>query len=187
MHLSPTRGQFQAPRWLIGPMSVLLLGIVLLPNLSTPVMAIPDASPGVPTLPVPALRSESDEPPATTLTGVASWYGKVMAGRLTASGERFRPSELTAAHRTLPFGTRVRVIDLATGHSVVVKITDRGTLYPDRVIDLSSGAARKLGILRAGVARVRLELLKPQNSQAACSSCLAKTTTRPFTFPVSNP
>jgi rare lipoprotein A len=92
--------------------------------------------------------------------GNASWYGAVLEGHRTASGETFRKDELTAAHRTLPFGTLVRVVDVKSGKSVVVRINDRGVLFPDRIIDLSSGAAEGLGILRAGVAKVRLEILK---------------------------
>jgi len=84
----------------------------------------------------------------------------VLDGHPTASGEIFDKDEMTACHRTLPFGTLVRVVDVNSGKSVVVKINDRGVLSPDRVIDLSSGAARELGILREGIAKVRLEVLK---------------------------
>lgn len=92
--------------------------------------------------------------------GNASWYGAVLEGHRTASGDIFRKDEMTAAHRTLPFGTLVRVVDVKSGKSVVVRINDRGVLFPDRIIDLSSGAAEGLGILRSGVAKVRLEILK---------------------------
>ncbi|SNT37220.1 rare lipoprotein A [Granulicella rosea] len=98
--------------------------------------------------------------------GLASWYGSVLDGHPTASGEIFDKDQLTACHRTLPFGTMVRVVDVTSGKSVVVKINDRGVLSPDRVIDLSSGAARELGILRAGIAKVRLEVLKNNWRQA---------------------
>ena len=97
--------------------------------------------------------------PLTMLSGMASWYGTVFEGQKTASGEIFSQNALTACHRTLPFGTVVRVVDVNSGKSVIVRITDRGVLTPDRVIDLSAGAARQLGILSAGVARVRLEIL----------------------------
>ena len=80
--------------------------------------------------------------------------------RCCMDGGTFDESEMTAAHQTLPFGTQVRVVDVSTGRSVVVKITDRGAFSPGRVIDLSSAAADSLGILRSGVARVRLEVLK---------------------------
>lgn len=88
--------------------------------------------------------------------GTASWYGKRFHGRRTASGERFDMNGLTAAHRTLPFGTRVRVRSVATGREVVVRINDRGPRSRQRVIDLSLGAARELGIHRGGTAEVQL-------------------------------
>jgi rare lipoprotein A len=91
--------------------------------------------------------------------GLASWYGHWHQGRITASGEAFDPSALTAAHRTLPFGTRVRVTNLDNGRQVSVRITDRGPYWPRRVIDLSREAARMLGMLADGVAPVRLEVL----------------------------
>ncbi len=88
--------------------------------------------------------------------GMASFYGPGFAGRLTASGERFDPREFTAAHRTLPFGSCVRVVDVKTGKEVKVRVTDRGPHVPGRVIDLSKAAAEKLGIVDQGVAQVRL-------------------------------
>ena len=90
--------------------------------------------------------------------GVASWYGPGFAGRRTASGERFNPTEYTAAHRTLPFGSKVRVTH--NGRSVVVRINDRGPFHGGRVIDLSQAAAEELGIRRAGSGRVELALLE---------------------------
>jgi rare lipoprotein A len=102
-------------------------------------------------------------PKTTVLTriksGMASWYGSVLQGHLTASGRRFNEFELTAAHRTLPFGSRVKVTDLRNKRSVVVTITDRGVLYPERVIDLSFGAAKELHMVKMGVDPVRLELI----------------------------
>jgi rare lipoprotein A len=94
-----------------------------------------------------------------TQVGVASWYGPKFAGRRTSNGEIFDPSQLTAAHLTLPFGTRVRVTNLATGSSVVVRINDRGPYKPDRIIDLSQAAAEAIGMARSGLARVRIEPL----------------------------
>lgn len=94
------------------------------------------------------------------LRGIASWYGSVWNGHKTASGETFDETQMTAAHRTLPLGTVVRVTDMRTERSVVVRINDRGTLGPGRVIDLSSAAAEALGILRTGVADVKLEVLR---------------------------
>jgi len=96
---------------------------------------------------------------ATTFTGGASWYGPGFAGRRTASGEIFDPSDLTAAHRTLPFGTRVRVTDLETGASVELRINDRGPFLPARVIDLSRAGAEALNAVGRGVIDVRVEVL----------------------------
>ena len=96
-------------------------------------------------------------PAGTTLAeGMASWYGPGFAGRLTASGEVFDPNELTAAHKTLPFGTRLRVTHLRSGRSVVVRINDRGPFVGDRIIDLSRAAAEAIGLVGSGVGRVRL-------------------------------
>ncbi len=92
-------------------------------------------------------------------TGVASYYASKFEGRRTASGERYHGDELTAAHRTLPFGTRVRVTNLANDESVVVTVNDRGPVRKDRVIDLSRSAARKLGFVADGTTRVAIELV----------------------------
>jgi peptidoglycan lytic transglycosylase len=89
--------------------------------------------------------------------GMASWYGAELAGHRTASGERFNPSDLTAAHRTLPLGTRVRVT--YHGESVVVRINDRGPFARGRVIDLSKAAAEEIGLRRAGSGKVTLAVL----------------------------
>lgn len=88
--------------------------------------------------------------------GRASWYGPGFHGKRTASGERFDMSDLTAAHRTLPFGTRVRVRNTQNGREVVVRINDRGPQMSDRIIDLSRAAAAALDLLQAGVAPVVL-------------------------------
>ena len=90
--------------------------------------------------------------------GLATWYGPGFAGKKTASGERFDPHAMTAAHRTLPFGTRVRVTD-ADGDSVIVRINDRGPFARGRVIDLSQAAAKDLGLTRAGSGKVTLAVL----------------------------
>lgn len=93
-------------------------------------------------------------------TGQASWYGPGFYGGRTANGERLRPGTLTAAHRTLPFGTRVRVTNLWNGRTAVVRINDRGPFYGNRVIDLAHGAAQELGVASTGVAQVKLEVLR---------------------------
>jgi rare lipoprotein A len=136
------------------------MAVVVVPTLTTPVMAAPTAAAPVPVLPAPLPSPKKLKALVSQTVGFASWYGSVLEGHHTASGERFKKDELTAAHRTLPFGTLVRVVDVNTGNSVIVRINDRGVLFPDRVIDLSSAAARSLGILREGVAKVRLEVLK---------------------------
>jgi rare lipoprotein A len=92
-------------------------------------------------------------------SGRASWYGPGFFGNRTANGEVFRPGTLTAAHRTLPFGTKVRVTNLWNGRSTVVRINDRGPFHGNRVIDLAHGAAQELGLLSSGVADVKLEVL----------------------------
>lgn len=91
--------------------------------------------------------------------GEASYYGHELAGNRTASGERFNPNGLTAAHRTLPLGTRLRVTNLANGRSVIVRINDRGPFVRSRLIDVSLGAARKIEMVRSGKAQVRLEII----------------------------
>jgi len=107
----------------------------------------------------PPTPPEEAAPRAPAQDGVASYYGATFAGRRTASGERFDPRALTAAHRELPFGTHVRVTNLANGRSVTVRINDRGPFAGGRLVDLSWEAARKLDMLRSGLARVRLEVL----------------------------
>ncbi|WP_353065685.1 septal ring lytic transglycosylase RlpA family protein [Tunturibacter psychrotolerans] len=106
-------------------------------------------------------------PKATVLTriksGLASWYGDMWQGRRTASGRIFDMNEMTAAHKTLPFGSKVKVTDLRNQRSVIVTITDRGAFFPGRVIDLSLAAARQLRMVNTGVDPVKLELLTYQN------------------------
>lgn len=92
-------------------------------------------------------------------TGRASFYGGEFHGRRTASGERYDHQEMTAAHRTLPFGTRVRVTNVENGKSVVVRITDRGPFRKGRVIDVSKRAARELGFVRQGTTEVELRVV----------------------------
>jgi rare lipoprotein A len=94
---------------------------------------------------------------AKTTTGWASYY---KTGRVTANGERFNPMGHTAAHRSLPFGTLVRVTNIRTGKSVVVRINDRGPFIKGRIIDLSLGAAQAVGLHRSGVAKVEMVVLK---------------------------
>lgn len=102
----------------------------------------------------------SDEPaPPGSQTGVASYYGAEFHGRRTASGTIYHKNAYTAAHRTLPFGTLVRVTNLDNGRTVVVRITDRGPHRRGRVIDLSRRAAKEIDMIRSGTARVRIDIL----------------------------
>jgi rare lipoprotein A len=91
--------------------------------------------------------------------GTASWYGPRFQGKKTANGETFNMHSMTAAHRTLPLGTRVRVTNLRTGKQVKVRINDRGPYAKGRKIDLSRAAARKLGIVKKGVAKVKIAIV----------------------------
>jgi rare lipoprotein A len=123
----------------------------------------------IPTAPKPAAKPRR----FSGLFGIASWYGAVLNGHRTASGEIFDMNRLTAAHRTLPFGTMVRVTDVQSGKSVVVRINDRGILFPGRVIDLSRGAADRLGIRKSGITNVRLEILNKHQAQAEIAAAEA--------------
>jgi rare lipoprotein A len=110
----------------------------------------------------PAEAPVEDTPPATQdiQVGYATWYGRAFAGHRTASGERFDPARMTAAHRTLPFGTWVEVRRVDTGESVRVRVTDRGPFgHEDRIIDLSQAAAEKIGLTRAGMTRVEVRVI----------------------------
>lgn len=110
------------------------------------------------TSPVAVRTHHRMAPARRLLSGIGSWYGDLFDGHATASGEIFDQGALTACHPTLPFGTLVRVINLRNRRSVVVRINDRG-VRPDRIIDLSSAAAEKIGMLDTGIAPVRLEVL----------------------------
>lgn len=92
--------------------------------------------------------------------GEASYYGFELAGNRTASGERFNPHAFTAAHRSLPLGTKLRVTNMANGRSVIVRVNDRGPFVRSRIIDVSLGAAREIGMYQAGKAQVKLEILR---------------------------
>jgi len=93
-------------------------------------------------------------------TGIASWYGPGFDGNYTANGEIYDMNGISAAHKTLPFGTVVRVVELSSGRSVVVRINDRGPFIDGRIIDLSKGAAAELGIVEKGITKVGLRILR---------------------------
>jgi len=95
-----------------------------------------------------------------TLEGVASFYADEFHGKQTSNGEIYDMNDLTAAHRTFPFGTKVRVTDLENGKTVIVRVNDRGPFHEGRIIDLSLGAAKELDLVKTGTARVRIEVLE---------------------------
>lgn len=99
-------------------------------------------------------------PPGSTFRGMASYYADKFDGRTTANGEIFNQNELTAAHRTLPFGTVLKVTNIKNNRSVIVRINDRGPFAEGRIVDLSRRAAEELDIIRAGVAEVEIEVLR---------------------------
>jgi len=103
--------------------------------------------------------------PRDSMVGVASWYGAHWQGRKTASGTRFDVRKLTAAHRSLPLNSHVRVTNLENGQSVVVLINDRGPYVDGRDIDLSTAAARHLGMIKEGIAPVRIEVVDDAQEQ----------------------
>jgi rare lipoprotein A len=158
MHAAPAAAQTFEDRWSIIPKAKAAPA----PPAVEPAKPQPDAQPLSPS-PIGAKARRSSRGSAQTRTfksgfsGKASYYSYT-AGK-TASGSSYDRNGLTAAHRSLPFGTRVRVTDRATSKSVVVVITDRGPRRPDRVLDLSLGAARALGMTDRGVVHVRAEVL----------------------------
>lgn len=106
----------------------------------------------------PAIRANAQ--PLSTEVGRASWYGPPYHNRVGSNGKVYNMNAMTAAHRTLPLGSIVRVTNLKTGHSALVTITDRGPFIPGRVLDLSLAAARKLDVYQPGVAEVKVELMQ---------------------------
>ena len=116
-----------------------------------------DATP-VAVLPEPKLTLVPDV--VRVITGEASWYGPGFYGNYTANGEIYRQGTMTAAHRTLPFGTKVRVTNLRNGRTAVIRINDRGPFVDHRVIDLGHGAASSLGLISSGITQVKLEVLR---------------------------
>jgi rare lipoprotein A len=98
-------------------------------------------------------------PPGTRIVGLASWYGQRHQGHATASGEAYDMNKLTAAHRTMPFGTRLRVTNVENGRSVVVRVNDRGPWVNDRVLDVSLAAAKTLGMVGGGITKVEIVVL----------------------------
>ncbi|HMH15506.1 MAG TPA: septal ring lytic transglycosylase RlpA family protein [Edaphobacter sp.] len=117
--------------------------------------------------PLPAPQPDTQGKPISTEVGMASWYGPPYAGRKGADGTVYDQNAMTAAHLTLPLGTTVRVTNLTTNQSAVVRITDRGPFVHGRIIDLSLAAAKATGLYRMGVAKVRVEAYAPPARQNA--------------------
>ena len=136
------------------PLTVALSGLALLAGCSRAVMTSP-------TVPPTAGMEE---------VGFASWYGAAHQGRRTASGEIFDMNQLTAAHRTLPFGTRVRVTNRDTSQSTEVRVNDRGPFVDGRIMDVSYAAARQLGAIGAGIFPVRLHVISLPSTKASETS-----------------
>jgi rare lipoprotein A len=109
--------------------------------------------------PAASAPEPQQKPDAQVFVGLASFYGADLAGNTTASGGSYDPNQMTAAHRTLPFGTRVLVTNLENNKTVMVTITDRGPSRPDRLLDVSFAAARELNMLSSGVVKVRVEVV----------------------------
>jgi len=118
------------------------------------------APPTAPAQPPITQPQPSAAAPSFIQTGLASFYGHAHDGKITASGENFDHQEFTAAHRTLAFGTQLRVTNLENGQTVTVKITDRGPYVRGRIIDVSLAAAEALGMRDKGVARVKIEAIR---------------------------
>lgn len=130
-----------------------------------PPPAAPAAVALIPPPPAAPPTASPTEGPRFVQTGLASWYGNEFKSKETASGERFHPNDLTAAHRSLPLETIVRVTNLTNGQTVIVRVNDRGPFARDRIIDLSRGAAKRLGMAKAGVAPVRIEVFDADQTQ----------------------
>ena len=127
----------------------------------------PRPAPAPPRATPPPRAEPAPKPPAAaTQEGKGSWYGHAHHGKKTASGETYDMNALTAAHRTLPMGTRVRVTNTDNGRSVVVRINDRGPFRDGRIIDLSLAAARSLGVTADGLFPVRLDVLEDAAADA---------------------
>ncbi len=129
----------------------------------SPMAAVPNETMPLRTAPIPAFKPKPPKRVATAAdyreVGVASWYGRPFHGRRTASGRIYDMHAMTAAHRTLPLGTRLRVTNLANRRSTVVVVNDRGPYVKGRIIDVSMRVAAVLGFKRRGVAKVRLEIV----------------------------
>lgn len=160
--------------WLAVAASATVIGVDFsaeanIPGNTTPTFtnAVADETPPVTAVLAEAVPGEVDLTLAGEQVGLASWYGADFQGKPTASGQIFDEEKLTAAHRTLPLRSRVRVTNLENGRSVEVRINDRGPYVQGRVLDLSTRAAKALGMHKEGLALVRIELLPTELASAA--------------------
>ena len=155
-------------RWLVAMRgAALALAVALVAGATACVSSRRTPEPVEPVVARPPVRHEAR--PVRVLRGKAVWYGGKWHGKRTASGERFNKRAMTAAHRTLPLGTRIRVINLDNDRSVILRVNDRGPYGRDRsrIIDVSEGAARRLGFFDRGWTRVRIEVLADSPSRRA--------------------
>ncbi|WP_420441794.1 septal ring lytic transglycosylase RlpA family protein [Candidatus Palauibacter sp.] len=124
----------------------------------------------------PLATTPSGDPPlyaiGWTQTGIASWYGEPFHGRNTAAGSTYDMDGISAAHQTIPFGTRIRVDNLDNGRSIELPVTDRGPLVRGRILDVSRAAARALGMIGPGTAQVRIIVVGPPNAVSALGGCV---------------
>jgi rare lipoprotein A len=144
--------------------SAIIFAMVALGAAQGPVKAAPATKPATAAKQtvIVSQKKPAKRPAKPYQVGTASWYGREFHGKTTASGEPFNMFDLTAAHPKLPLGSYVRVTNLRNGKTVVVKINDRGPIVPDRIIDLSYGAARALQLKAYGLQKVRLDVVEPQ-------------------------
>jgi rare lipoprotein A len=152
-------------RHLLATCATLLLATAPLSHAQTAAASAPPAASAV-----AGAAKAAAAPTGEASEGKVAYYGAKFAGRKTASGERFNPNALTMAHKTLPFGTLVRVTNLKTNKSVVVRVNDRGPSTPDRIGDVSRGAAAKLRMLRTGVTLAKLEVVGQAKARAKAKS-----------------
>ena len=124
----------------------------------------------------PLATTPSDDPPLYAIgwaeTGIASWYGEPFHGRNTAAGGTYDMDGLSAAHQTIPFGTRIRVDNLDNGRSIELAVNDRGPFVRGRILDVSRAAARALGMIGPGTARVRITVIEAANAVSARGGCV---------------
>ncbi len=147
------------------------------PSYTPPTIARTPPSPAAPVErkpapPVGARRDGAEEKPALVEVGLASWYGPPYHNHQAADGSVFDQNALTVAHRELPLGTMVRVTNVATGESVMAKVTDRGPFVQGRILDLSLAAAKAIGVYRAGVAKVKVEAFAKPGADPAGRWCV---------------